>query len=147
MEKIGNRSYRRCQFNAKVEKCGLFINPKWPWLGASPDVILKNGDTVKAVEVKCPYAKRNLPIRNACEDRKFFLQVEDGQPSLKKNHPYYYQCQGVLAITELQEIDFIVYTVTDTHIENIKFDKTLWEKKMFPVLTEFYFDLMKDKLH
>ena len=29
-------------------------------------------------------------------------------------HAYYYQCQGVLENTELQEIDFIVYTVTDT---------------------------------
>ena len=74
-------------------------------------------------------------------------KVQDGQPSLKKNHPYYYQCQGVLAITELQEIDFIVYTVTDTHFENITFDKILWEKKMLPVLTEFYFDFMKHKLH
>ena len=90
---------------------GLVINPRWPWLGASPDgLVLQDGETVGAVEIKCPYSKRDMPISEACAERSFFLEMKSLSPSLKEKHAYHYQCQGVMNILGLKWLDFIVYT-------------------------------------
>lgn len=47
------------KFRIKTQKCGLFVPFDRPYLGASPDAIV--GDD-GIVEVKCPYAGRNMPI-------------------------------------------------------------------------------------
>ena len=40
----------------KLENVGLIINPRWPWLGASPDALV-DSDKVQLFEVKCPSTK------------------------------------------------------------------------------------------
>lgn len=47
------------KFRIKTQKCGLFVPFDRPYLGASPDAIF--GDE-GIVEVKCPYAGKNMPI-------------------------------------------------------------------------------------
>jgi Zn finger protein HypA/HybF involved in hydrogenase expression len=47
------------KFNLKCKKCGLFVRPDLPYLGASPDGVIDN-ETL--VEVKCPYAGREALI-------------------------------------------------------------------------------------
>lgn len=47
------------KFRIKTQKCGLFVPFDRPYLGASPDAIV--GDD-GIVDVKCPYAGRNMPI-------------------------------------------------------------------------------------
>ena len=37
--------------NVKVTTCGLVINPRWSWLGCSPDGLLDE----RTIEIKCPY--------------------------------------------------------------------------------------------
>ena len=32
-------------------------------------------------------------------------------------HSYFYQCQGIMAITEINKLDFVVYKFKDMHIE------------------------------
>ena len=115
--------------------CGLVVNPMWPWLGASPDALMvdeKEESLYGAVEVKCPASKSGMNILNACSDKSFCLEIVNGKPCLKKNHVYYYQVQGVMAICQLCFVDFVVYTVTDVHIERIYFDKVEWEKCTLP---------------
>ena len=51
----------------KVKSCGLIVNPKWPWLGCSPDGLVRD----KAVEVKCPYTWKDSNILDAYNDKKF----------------------------------------------------------------------------
>ena len=41
--------------NVSVTRCGFIINPKWPWLGTSPDGIVFVNEKIRAVEIKCPY--------------------------------------------------------------------------------------------
>ena len=36
-------------------------------------------------EVKCPFSKNNMTIKNACEDPIFLLEKKS-KPTLKKNH-------------------------------------------------------------
>jgi len=126
-----------------VEQVGFIVNPKWPWLGASPDGIISSK---KTIEIKCPYSKRNESILEACSDKSFFLEIVNGAPKLKRKHNYYFQCQGVMAITETYEIDFVVYTVNDLHIETIQFNSEQWEQNLLPELTRFYFDFLKDNM-
>ena len=45
--------------NFKIEQCGLFLNPEFPYLGASPDgLALCDCCECMLVEIKCPYCKR-----------------------------------------------------------------------------------------
>ena len=112
--------------DSAVEKAGLIVNPKWPWLGASPDGILKKDGKIIAIEVKCPYSKRNMSIKEACTDIRFFLHYADNEAKLKQKHNYFYQCQGIMAITEIKEIDFVVFTSSDLSIETTEFQKDTW---------------------
>jgi hypothetical protein len=128
---------------SSVTRCGFFINPKCPWLGCSPDGVVS---AEKVLEVKCPSSKKHLTIKEACQDKNFYLKFNDGAPKLKINHPYYYQCQGVMALTETKTIDFIVYTEKSLHIETIEYDAELWNTIIFPELTDFYFKFMSSEI-
>ena len=69
-----------------------------------------DSDIVQLVEVKCPFTKRSQTIISACDDKKFCLELSNGVPKLKRQHPYFYQCQGIMAIiTEIDKLDFVVY--------------------------------------
>ena len=126
------------QQNVTVTKCGFFINPKWPWLGCSPDGIISSS---KAIEVKCPFTKKDISVTDACE-KLFFMHLVENIPKLKTNHNYFYQCQGIMAITEPTEIDFVVYTNKSLHIETIKFQRDKWHLEILPLLTKFYFEFV-----
>lgn len=68
-EKLALDEYkRRANMGNNIEDVGLFVNPKWPWLGASPDGIVSKNGVETFVEVKCPYHQRFQTIREACCD-------------------------------------------------------------------------------
>ena len=102
-----------------VRSCGLVVSPKWPWLACSPDgVVVKGGVPVGCVEIKCPYASKDLNISEAVHSStRFFLKQTENGWKLKEKHAYYYQCQGVVNILNLEWIDFVVYTNVDMHVE------------------------------
>lgn len=64
-----------------VEENGLFVNPQWPYIGASPDGIvccLCCGRS--ALEIKCPYCHQGESIDFAAShDKKFCLKEADGK--------------------------------------------------------------------
>ena len=51
-----------------------------------------------------------------------------------------------MALLEVTELDFIVYTEKDVFIESIKFFKEQWEKTTLPKLTKFYFEFMQENI-
>ena len=112
-------------------------------MGCSPDGVV---NTEKVLEVKCPSSKKHLTIEEACQNKNFYLKLNNGVPKLKIKHPYYYQCQGVMALTETKTIDFIVYTEKSLHIETIDYDAELWNAIIFPELTNFYFKFMSTEI-
>lgn len=61
-----------------------------------------------------------------------------GGPTLKRNHDYYYQVIGQLAITGASYCDFIVRTLTDMHIERIHMDMQLWQE-ITEKLKQYYY--------
>ena len=84
-------------YSTKVYTCGLIVNPKWPWLGCSPNGTVQGQ---KSIEIKCPSKFRDLDINECCLDKKFFMTLKINKSTLKLNHKYI-QCQGIMAITEL----------------------------------------------
>jgi hypothetical protein len=104
-------------------------------------------------EVKCPISKKEMTIEDACEseDLSFVLMAPSndkqttGTPTLKRNHQYYYQLQGLMATCKVKWGDF-VYTKQYIFSERIYFDHELWYKTMLPKLTLFYFTYIYPKL-
>ena len=62
----------------------------------------------------------------------------DGSLKLKRNHVYYSQIQGQMAIGDRNWCDFVVFTNKGISIERIPFNSTFWESELLPKLTEFY---------
>ena len=127
-----------------VRSRGFVVSPKWPWLGCSPDgIVMRNGVPEGCIEIKCTYASKDLCISDAVNCKKnFCLQQTENGLKLKENHPYYFQCQGVLNILNLNWIDFVVYTNVDMHVERIDEDIFFWEEKMPLEITSFYFSFI-----
>lgn len=128
--------------NNSVEPCGLFIDVSNPFLGASPDGIVGEEGIV---EVKCLASVKEETLSEAVKAKKnMCLELsKEGEIKLKKNHNYFYQIQGQLAITSRNWCDFIVYTKKgEIFVERIQKDTTFWTKNMLPKLTRFYQDCL-----
>lgn len=117
------------QFHKKtglvVNKCGFFVNPSWPFLGASPDGHVAEDGSL--LEVKCPYNGRNSLILPG--EYFPFLELRNNEVSLKKSHSYYYQITGQMAIAKKTKCHFIVFTFCDLFVQTIDYDKEFFEKK------------------
>ena len=111
--------------------CGLVVNWRWPWLGASPDGLVSDArqkSLYGTVEVKCPASKCDKTIVVACSDKSFCIELVKGKPYLKNKHIYYFQCHGAIAICQLNFIDFVVNTLSDIHVERIYLSNVKWEE-------------------
>ena len=121
MHKIGNP--------VKVEKSGFLCHQKF----FSYDVhqmakLLSLPLKISLVlpRFKCPRSKFNVTPEEACSNPSFCLELVNGSPRLKRNHEYYDQIQGQMALTGAKWCDFIVYTSRGLSIERIPFDKEPW---------------------
>ena len=111
-----------------VETCGIYIDEHDAFLACSPDGIVSCECHGKGVlEIKCPKSismqvpgPANLPYLTSCNSSV-------AGPILKHNHPYYFQCQGQMAITGLKYCHFFVYTLAGTVLVNVEFDPIFWE--------------------
>lgn len=144
-QKWKSASLRRA---VSVQECGLFIDTQRQWLAASPDGIVKDGQTGQwLLEVKCPHKHRDRRVEDACrEDRNFCLEIldQDGEASqqaptyrLKTSHSYYTQIQCQLAVTGLQRADLVVYTLKELAVVPVTFDPDMWEETVSKL--EFFY--------
>lgn len=133
---------RRGHAGIRVVECGLFIDREHGWLGASPDGLIHDpatcGDPDGVLEIKCPFSVRSIKINEAAQTPGFYCQWKDGQLHLKRNHKYYYQVQGQMAITGRNWCDFVVWTECDIFIERIKYRHNFWIEECMPKLANFY---------
>lgn len=121
---------RRMQKPVKVLESGLFVSPKIPILGCTPDakvIDLSVTDCYGICEVKCPYSKMNVTPFEASKDPAFLMEIVDDKPRLKRRHVYYDQVQGQMGITGVHWCDFICYTKKGLSIERIMFDENHWD--------------------
>lgn len=114
-----------------VYKCGFVVYKKKPILGCSPDgKAIDSGSTEPfgIIEVKCPQTKFLITPKEACSDANLFCSLSDGHCKLERNHPYYAQVQGQMAITGTKWCDFVVYTKKGMSIERMPFDLQYWQE-------------------
>lgn len=104
--------------NYKITESGFRVNPEYPYIGATPDGLISCSCCGEGIiEVKCPFKQKHIKVTDACKDSQFCLHMnESGHITLKPSHPYYYQVQAQLLVTEASFCDFVVYTATgDEH--------------------------------
>ena len=138
--------YKQQHQNYIVQKTGLWLNPKHPTLGCSPDGTFTDTllNVSGLVEIKCPHVLKNCDPCNFSDHltpaqcKNFCCVVNnEGKLKLKRNHKYYYQVQMQLALCELDIADFIVWSPKGMSVERISVDKTLWSY-MYPQLEAFH---------
>ena len=81
--------------NFMVIQCSLILDPEFPFMGATPDGLVncKCCDT-GVLEIKCPFSCKNKDVaETASENPSFFLNDDNGQVTLKKDHAYFFQVQ------------------------------------------------------
>ena len=129
-----------------VEKAGLFISVTEPYLAASPDGVCED----RIVEVKCPFKKgvRDSP----CVLTSGYTPIcadENGEASLRTNHPYFYQVQLQMFCAEKDMCDFVVYTAKDVCIVTVLRDDVFIGEmvaKMHMFYKQYYAPLLKKKI-
>ena len=128
---------------ATVSASGLVIDATEPCLGCSPDglVNLRGGtEPDGVVEFKCPYtaSQQNMSPAEACKSLKtYFCKNTERGPELKRNHDYFYQVQGTMAITRRRWCDFVVWTAKGMSVERLHYDPEFW-KDVKVKLVDFY---------
>ena len=89
--------------DATVTKTGFHIDQTHNWIGASPDGIVNDPNSINdpygLLEVKCPASAESTSLEELCGKSNFFLKYDDGKFHLKKSHDYYCQIQGQLHVT------------------------------------------------
>ena len=117
-----------------IEPAGLVLYSKKAFFGASPDSFLEcECCGMGVLEVKCPYSCKFASLKDVAErSSNFCLQKDDeGNFRLDKNHPYFYQCQMQILVTERLYCDFVVWGLSgDIHIERIFLDKSFIELQL-----------------
>ena len=104
-----------------MNKCGLFLVHKTPYIGASPDAVpccKCHGFCV--VEIKCPFNIRDKLITKNVSECSFLELNEMGNIQLKRSHKYYTQVISQIALAKAQLYDFVVWTSKDLIVELIK---------------------------
>ena len=139
-EKVAREQYLKSQRPRhanilEVTDSGIVINPKWPFIGASPDGIVDCYCCGKGVlEIKCPYSHRHESIEAAASnDPNFCLKKDEDLLYLDHKHAYYYQVQTQMFVCNVEYCDFCVCTFPESvdefspYVERIFRDIEFWE--------------------
>ena len=126
-EKRALEAYRKARKDQKVCVCesGFWVNPQYPGLGCSPDgLIMEEGNLVGLLEIKCPYILKDIhPMDihklNRQQLSGFCSRIENGTFSLKRNHAYFWQVQMQMAICNVKQCDFVVWSPKGIVVESI----------------------------
>ena len=124
-----------------TQQCGFIIHPTMGWFGATPDAFVTDPHSTfpnGIAEFKCPYTKKDLAPREACEDTKFYCYYDEGI-HLKKDHHYYHQVQLQLFVggDKYSWCDFCVFTSKGIEVEWIWPDLE-WCTKCVTELDSYY---------
>ncbi|KAL4482978.1 hypothetical protein ABPG74_019004 [Tetrahymena malaccensis] len=118
--------------NITVNEFGLIVDKKYNWIAGSPDgIVYENDKPIGCIEIKCPFSIKDYKINQYFHLTPFLeYNKQQDQIQLKRNHFYYYQCQGIMYLSQLNWCDFIVFTQVDIKIERICFDKMIYKKDL-----------------
>ncbi|KAH0807689.1 hypothetical protein GEV33_015102 [Tenebrio molitor] len=105
------------KYGFTVSKCGFFIDKTHYYLGASPDGLIDNN---ALIEVKCPANCVDVSPEEGIERKLIkFAEMKQNKMYLKRTHPYFYQVQGQLAITQKDVCFFVIWTPKGIMVEEV----------------------------
>ena len=130
-----------------MEDTGLTLCATHSFLGATSDGKVHDAGEVGVLEIKCPFSLKVKPINKmeiqdivCLSDSTFCLEQGNYGPQLRREHHYYTQVQGEMAIMGLPWCDFVVWTCAkngNIFIERIIFDQNFITAMMLN-LVDFY---------
>ena len=130
-----------------VAASGFLVSHLHPFLGATPDGAVFDPSSPEHpfgfLEVKCPFAHRNITAVEACGTSGFYCTLQCGldgsqQVVLSEKHPYFAQVQGQMAIGNRPWCDFVVFTLKGISVSRIEFNSDYWNNTLLPKLVSFY---------
>ena len=124
-----------------VTPSGFIISEAQPFLGASPDGSVydhsNHSQPLGFLEIKCPYAQRNVTPVDSCLASGLCYTAANGKQTLRRNHRYFAQIQGQMAVGKRPWCDFVIYTTHGLGMQRIPFDQKYWEKILLLNLQPF----------
>lgn len=105
-----------------VERKGMVVSCKEPWLSASPDGILNSSELL---EIKCPFLSKNSThLAELFSGKLTDLKMVDGIPNLqpKGSRGYYLQVQLGMFCTGLENSKLLVWASTEQFLIDVPFD-------------------------
>lgn len=117
--------------NIKINKSGLILSSKYPFLGASPDGITD----VYCVEIKCPSKEKNIIqyVQNGIIKPKFYYQLQMQMFLTNKAKGLF--CVAAPDFLTTQEVNITEVEInTEKCLEIINFAETFWKQFVFPVM-------------
>ena len=119
-----NSFFKKTHQNPKVSDPGMTVFTSHPFISISPDLeITCSYHGPGLVAIKCPATFiGKVP---SAENYKH-LEIINEQPYLKKASPYYFEIQGLLAVTGKQYCDFFVFSFKGHLNIRVKFDEQFW---------------------
>ena len=130
-----------------IEESRLTLFGSHSFFGASSDGIITDGEVKGVLEIKCQYSIKGTAINRmevmdivALNHQEFCLECVEGSVRLNRNHKFYAQVQGEMAIMYMPWCDFVVWTGAQKNnifVERVHFDAE-FVSMMMPKLVEFY---------
>ncbi|XP_073702954.1 uncharacterized protein [Garra rufa] len=128
-----------------VEKRGMVVSCKEPWLSASPDGILNSSELL---EVKCPFlCKNSTHLAELYSSKISDLKMVDGIPQLqpKGSRGYYQQVQLGMFCTGLEKCKLLVWAPNEQLVIDVPFDFQ-YCTEVISKLKSFYFTHMLPRI-
>ena len=114
------------EYKLFVQECGLVVCKSEPWMAYSPDgIVIKDNKVYRLLEIKCPDELENTSDTILATKCKHFLKLEQNMLNLRKKHQYYRQIQFGMALLNLKDCDFVVYSSVSNSINviNVSYDQ------------------------
>ena len=127
---------------------GMWIDPAYPQLAASPDGLVNDPTEGKGLlEIKCPYMLRDsqpndFSALSSSQQNSLCCKLDScGRLQLKQSHAYYYQIQMQMGVVGMKFCDFVVWTCHGISIQRIYHDVPFWSS-LRNELTTFHREYM-----
>ena len=93
--------------------------------------------------MKCPCKYRDVLLEQAALQSDFcsYIMEKEGKNilQLRRNHVYYSQVQGQMAITKQNWCDFVIYyTTKGIAVQTIEVDPIFWTNELLPKLVKIF---------
>ena len=137
------------QTKTTVCDSGLWVNPKYPFLGCSPDGLVGKNGIIEIKFLKIVTSPNQSLVPKDVINRQCF-KITDGTLELKRGHDYYYQMHLQCLVTEKKYCDFVLFAENGpVSIERIfkdefvvadivKFLASSWIKVIAPEIVEMH---------